>query len=193
MDKSETLKLLTLIASSFENFLPKNHETQKMFVEIWHESLEDVPFEAAKAALKEHMKESVYVPKVADIYQRFVRKKLPDFPDPVEEFNRVIRAIGTYGYNRCEEATASLHPYTQKVVEMNGGFRKFCMAEVDNEMSDRKHFVDTYHRLIERETRNVKEGNRTILELIGQKNEPTRLDKLIGGFIEKRFLENDPE
>jgi hypothetical protein len=185
MDKSETLKLLTLIASSFDNFLPKNHETQKMFVEIWHESLEEIPFEAAKLALKEHMKESVYTPKVADIYQRYMRKQMPDFPDPVEQFNTVIRAIGKYGYNKSEEAMQSFHPYTRKVVEMNGGFRKFCMAEVDNEMSDRKHFVETYTRLIERETRTIKDGGNSLLQLVGEKKESTLLDSLVTDLITK--------
>lgn len=185
MNKSETLKLLTLIQSSFENFLPKNHETQKMFIEMWHESLEEVPFEAARIALKEHMKESVYVPKVADIYQRYVKKKLPDFPDPVDEFNKVIRAVGLFGYNRAIQAMDSFHPYTRKVVEMNGGFRKFCMSDVDNEMSDRKHFVDVYNRLIDRETKNIKDGGASLIQLETQKNEPTLLGSLVDDLTKK--------
>lgn len=188
MNKSETLMFLTLIQSYYENFMPKNHEAQKMVIELWTETLEEIDFEQAKAALKQHLKESVYTPKIADIYQRVVSKRLPNFPDPVEQYNTVIRAIGTYGYTQADKAIATFNPYTQKVVEMMGGFRKMCMAEVDEQMSDRKHFVETYNRLIDRETRNIKEGGAGVLQLIGEKKEPSHFDLLVNESI-KRIMQ----
>ncbi len=165
LTKEETLKLLTLIQASYENFFPKNHETQKMFIETWHDALSDLSLDDALGALKQHMRESVYVPKVADIYQRAIAKRLPTFNDPVEEFNKVIKACGKYGSNRSDEAMKTFSDYTKKVVEMMGGFRKFCMASVDDELSDRKHFTETYNRLIDRETKAIKEGRTLPIQL----------------------------
>lgn len=184
MTREEVIQLLTLISSNYENFMIGDATRKKMMIELWTESLEDIDFEEAKTALKSHFRESVYVPKIADIYQRVINKKLPQFPDPVDEFNKVLKAIGTYGYNRVIEAMDSFHPYTRKVVEMNGGFRKFCMANVDDEISDRKHFTETYNRLIEREIRNIKDGGVSLLQLV-EKKEPTKIDVTIQSVIKR--------
>lgn len=185
MNKNETLKLLTLIQSFYETFMPKNIEAHKMFVDLWHDALLDVPYDDAVHALKQHAQESVYVPKVADIYQRWIKKRLPDFPDPVNEFNKVIRAIGTYGYTQADRAMDTFHPYTKKIVEMMGGFRKMCMADVDEHMSDRKHFVETYNRLIDRETRTIKDGGAGILHMLEEKKEPSHFDLLVNESIKR--------
>ena len=185
MNKGETLMFLTLIQSYYENFMPKNHEAQKMVIELWTETLEEIDFEQAKIALKQHMKESVYVPKIADIYQRVVSKRLPSFPDPVEQYNTVIRAIGTYGYTQADRAIETFHPYTKRIVEMMGGFRKMCMADVDEQMSDRKHFVETYNRLIDRETRTIKDGGAGILQMLEEKKEPSQFELLVNESIKR--------
>lgn len=185
MKKAETLKLLMLIHSSFHNFLPQNEETQKMFVETWADVLEDIEFDEAMNAYKQHMRESVYAPKIADIYQRVMNKKIPDIPDPVAEFNNVLRAIGKYGHNRTEEAMNSFNPITRKVVEMLGGFRKFCMSDCDNEISDRKHFTETYNRFVEREKKIIRDGGNSFLQIEGQTEEQKRLNDVIGALTKR--------
>lgn len=185
MQKDQIIHLLTLISSNYENFMPSDPVRKKMVIELWTETLEEIDFEQAKTALKQHMKESVYVPKIADIYQRVVSKRLPSFPDPVEQYNTVIRAIGTYGYTQADRAIETFHPYTKKIVEMMGGFRKMCMADVDEQMSDRKHFVETYNRLIDRETRTIKDGGAGMLQLIGEKKEPSHFELLVNESIKR--------
>ena len=185
MDKQQTIQLLTLIASSYENFMPKDSDKRKILVDIWHETLEEISYDEAKTALKTHMKESVYVPKIADIYQRVINKKIPDIPDPVAEFNTVLRSIGKFGYNRTEEAMDSFNPITRRVVEMLGGFRKFCMSDCDNEISDRKHFTETYNRLIEREKKVIRDGGNSFLQIEGQTEEQKRLSDVIEALTKK--------
>lgn len=185
MDKQQTIQLLTLIASNYDNFMPKDSDKKKILVDIWTETLEDIEFEEAKTALKAHMKESVYIPKIADIYQRVMNKKIPDIPDPVAEFNTVLRAIGKFGYNRTEEAMNSFNPITRKVVEMLGGFRKFCMSDCDNEISDRKHFTETYNRFIEREKKIIRDGGNSFLQIEGQTEEQKRLSDVIGALTKR--------
>lgn len=181
------MKLLTLIESFYDKFLPKNENSQRSFIEIWHDILQEISFEDAQIALKEHMRESVYVPKIADIYQRIVNKRIPYFPDPVNEWNVVLKACGTFGYHKSEDAMKTFGEMTKKVVEAFGGFRKICTSEVDQEMSDRKHFCDVFNRLIERETKKIKQGNAGFFTLeIEQKREPTAIDSQINSLI-KRF------
>ena len=172
-----------LIAMNYENFLPTDSEKKKMFLDLWHDTIGDLEYEDAEQAYKAHLKESVYVPKIADIYQRVVSKNIPQFPDPVEEFNTVIRACSKYGQNRTSEAMESFHPYTRKVVEMNGGFRKFCMANTEDEISDRKHFTETYNRLIDREVKTIKAGGNSQIQL--QHGSNNTLENKISGLIKK--------
>lgn len=186
MNKQETIQLLTLIQSFYENMIPKNQDAQKMYIELWHDSLCEISFIDAQMALKEHLKESVYVPKIADIYQRVMSKRMPAFPDPVAEWNTVLIACQRFGYTRANEAMESFQPYTKKVVEAFGGFRKICMAECDQEMADRKHFVDMYNRLIEREIKSFKQGGAGILQLDAeQKKEPSLIDTKINSLVQR--------
>ena len=60
-----------------------------------------------------------------------------------------------------------------------------CMADVDEQMSDRKHFVETYNRLIDRETRTIKDGGAGILQLIGEKKEPSQFELLVNESIKR--------
>jgi hypothetical protein len=163
--------------------MPKNHETQKMFIELWHDSLIDLQVNDCMDALKQHMRESVYVPKVADIYQRVMNKRLPQFPDPVDEFNKVLKACMRYGSSRSDEAMESFNDYTKRVVTMCGGFRKFCIANVDDEISDRKHFTETYNRLIDREIKTIKEGGKAFIQL--QNNDNLLIESKINELIKR--------
>ena len=186
MNRNETLKLLTLIQSFYDTFMPKNSEAQKMFVELWHDTLQDLSYDDSLAALKSHLKESVYIPKIADIYQRVMQKRMPDFPDPVGEWNKVLRACSVFGYHRSDDAMKSFNEMTRKVVEAFGGFRKICTSELDQEMSDRKHFVDVYNRLIEREIKQIKQGDAGFFTLDReQKKEPTLVDSKINSLIKR--------
>lgn len=186
MNRNETIQLLTLMQSFYDNMMPKNDDAKLAYIDVWHDIMQDIEFIDAQIALKEHMKESVYVPKVADIYQRVMNKRMPNFPDPVGEWNKVLKACNTYGYHRSDEAMKTFGEMTKKVVEAFGGFRKICTSEVEQEISDRKHFVDVYNRLIERETKQIKQGNAGFFTLEReQKKEPTAIDSKINSLIKR--------
>ena len=176
---------MTLIGTMYDNFLPSDSERKKMFLDLWHDTLGELEYEDAEKALRQHFKESVYVPKIADIYQRVIAKDIPQYPDPVEQFNIVVRACGRFGQHRADEAMNSFNPITKRIVEMCGGFRKFCLADVDHEMSDRKHFVETYNRYIERDIKTIKNGGNKPLQLAINIDNNNLIDSKIKSVINK--------
>lgn len=189
--KRETLQILMMISSVHNNFLYDSEERQQMMIDVWHKLLIDIEFVDAVEALEKCLRESVFAPKPADIFNRVMNNRVPEFPDPMTEWSKVLRAVSKYGYMKSEQALETFEPLTKKVVESFGGFKYFCGMDISNEMADRAHFVKAYDRLIERETKSAREGKAGVLQLISEtKKEPSQLSDGDIGTIMRNIIAN---
>lgn len=154
------------------NFLPDRDS-----VGIWYELLKDLPYELANIAIQKHMTTNKFAPTPAEIRAAAVDsvKKAADWASGWSEF---ISAVRKYGYNRPEEALASMSDATRQTVERLG-FRALCESE--NTMQDRANFRMVY----EQEAQRTKEAAAIPISL---KAAIERLQQG-GGECEKRIAE----
>lgn len=138
------------------NFLGQAYgkEFDRNQLNVWYSFFKNETQEDFKQALVRIISKSKFMPSIAEI-----KEELRTIQNtfllllPEEEWAKVQKAIGKYGFYNAEEAEASFDPFTAKVVRNMGGFRKICMAE-DNDWS-RKNFM----RLWE----NMKDSQRSVL------------------------------
>ena len=118
MTKNETVQLFALIHSLFprdEAF--KNVNMQN--VEAWTEVLADIPFDAAKAAIKAAVSTSPFPPSIAEIRDYATRLNGPRRMTAEEAWGQACEVIKTYGTRTVlkEGATETVPNYTDVVVE----------------------------------------------------------------------------
>lgn len=124
------------------NFLGQayNKEFDRNQLNVWYTFFESETIEDFKAAITRLISKNKFIPSIAEIkeeintlHHSFLQLTADD------EWHKVQKAIGKYGFYNSTEAEASLDPFTAKVVRNMGGFRAICMAE-DNEWT-RKNFM----------------------------------------------------
>lgn len=98
MNKLETVKLFALIAMAYprdERFTRIEKETR----DFWGEMLADIPFDAAKAALKAHASTSPFPPSIAEIRDYATRQSGPRRMTADEAWGKAHEAMRKYGLN----------------------------------------------------------------------------------------------
>ncbi|PHJ36849.1 hypothetical protein P378_20015 [Desulforamulus profundi] len=125
MTKTETAKLLSYITAVYPNI-----DIRQGTIEAWHDLLNDIPYEIAKAAVKKVLAEQeiLCLPAVGKIRAAAVELTTPRLPSASEAWGEVTRAMRLYGYYRPDEALASMSPATAAVVK-RFGWREMCACE----------------------------------------------------------------
>lgn len=125
-----------------ENLLPN---AQAM--ELWYKQLEDIPGKIAEAALNKWVAINKWSPSIAEIRQTATEIITGDMPDWGEAWEKVLKTVRAYGYNRQMEAMASLDDLTREAVR-RVGWHDICMSE--NISIERASFRDCYNTLIQK-------------------------------------------
>ena len=71
MIRDDVKKIFALMILAY----PSMSEITTEKIDIWHELLEDIDFEAAKKAVKEHIKTSRFIPTIAEIREAVAENK----------------------------------------------------------------------------------------------------------------------
>lgn len=118
MTKSEVVKVFMAIAKLF----PRDNafkNADKDMVEMWHEMLEDIPFDNAIAAIKATVSTSPFPPSIAEIRDYATRLNGPRRMTAEEAWGQACEVIKTYGTKTVlrEGAEEKEPKYTDMVVE----------------------------------------------------------------------------
>lgn len=130
-----------------ENLLPNN-----LAMELWYAQLQDIPYEVAEASLNKWVATNRFSPSIAEIRQMAAEVTMGEGPDWGDAWEQVKRAISRFGYNRQEEAMASLDDTTREAVRRVGWY-DICMSETPG--VERASFRDIYNSLSERKRKEV--------------------------------------
>lgn len=103
MTKVETAEIMVKAKDSFQKWRDISKVEFAQMIVTWHELLEDMPYEMAKQAMSEYIRENNYPPTVADIYRPYKEYKGQTKADKRESINIYYRAISNYP---CYEDTA---------------------------------------------------------------------------------------
>ncbi len=143
MKKAETIKMLAYIASTYPRF-----EIKENTAEIWHELLEDLPVDVARAAVKRLICQSPFPPSIHEIRAKAADIMTPpgEQVSPIEAWGEVLGAIQRYGMYGEKKAMESMTPQVGQVAKMMG-WRDMCMGE--NLSVTRGQFLKMYAQAAE--------------------------------------------
>jgi len=163
MTKTETAKLLAVLAAAFPRF-----EVDDLKVQVWHEMLGDLDYSLANLAIKKLILESTFAPAIAEVRKAVAEILNPDGMTAAEGWGEVERAIRLYGYYRETEALASLSPMTAKVVRCMG-WREICLSEEPGVI--RGQFLKMYQQIAERDRKErlLPQGLRNQIQILAER------------------------
>jgi hypothetical protein len=135
-----------------------------MMLEVWQESLMDLPADLLKMAVKNHIERSQWLPSIAEIRASAVslmRQASPADHDWNEAYAELQRLVLAVGYTGKPEFT---NPALAETVRTLGGWQQVCWNE-DPEGVFRGQFRDVYQVVIGRMERKVQQSS-TVREFI---------------------------
>ena len=165
-----------LFALALKTYYPKDGllpNAQAM--DLWYAQLNDLPYEVASTALNKWVATNKWSPTIADIRSTSADLMQGEMPDWGAGWERVIKCIGAYGYNRQDDALETMDEITRECVKRLG-WHNLCISE--NVMADRSNFRQIYEELSARKHKRevlpleVKER----IDQMGQKYAPPVLE-----------------
>lgn len=166
MDSKEFAKFAMALKTYYprENLLPNSQA-----MGLWFEQLKDIEYKQAEIVLNKWVAQNKWAPSIADIRENVAVLNYGDAPDWSEGWEKVIKAIGIYGYPDAEGAFNSFDEITKACVKRIG-WLNICMSE--NITADRANFREMFKAYTEREKKEKQLPNELRLEI----NNAKRLD-----------------
>lgn len=147
MDKKEFATFVAALRTYYprETILPNQQAA-----ELWYMELQDLSYNVAMMALREHVHTSKWSPSISELRERAATIRDGETPDWGEAWATVQQAIRRKGMYRETEALESMDEITRATVERLG-FQNLCLSE--NAVADRARFKDIYEQVAQRKKR----------------------------------------
>ena len=113
-------------------------------MDLWYAQLQDLPYEVASTALNKWVATNKWSPTIADIRSESAEIMAGETPDWGKGWEKVMKCIGAFGYNRQDEALETMDEITRECVKRLG-WMNLCLSE--NAMADRANFRQIYEEL----------------------------------------------
>jgi hypothetical protein len=138
----DVISLFKLFQTEYEKF-----DYDKDKVMLWAAMLADYPCRVVQIASMTVIAKSPYPPKLSDIIAALREITTPesDKTTAAEAWGEVMKALGSYGIYRADEAMQSFSPKTQKVVKYIG-YREICNCEELSVM--RGQFLKMFEQIV---------------------------------------------
>lgn len=133
-------------------------------VEVWYQMLGEYSVEEFSKATQDLVKTEKYLPSIAHITKAIAKQKTAGIADAEDEWKEVINSIHTFGYYRQKQALESLKPYTRKIINYIG-YERICMATPEEQVWNKKNFIEEYNTLKDKITENLQIGTNERLML----------------------------
>lgn len=147
MDKKEFATFAAALRTYFprETILPNQQA-----MELWYMELQDLSYNVAMMALREHVHTSKWSPSISELRERAATIRDGETLDWGEAWATVQQAIRRKGMYRESEALEGMDEVTRATVERLG-FQSLCLSE--NAVADRARFKDIYEQVAQRKKR----------------------------------------
>lgn len=144
MNRSEATRILAVLRTVYSQ-----QDADPDLDMVWAMVLDDVPYEAAMAAVTLYLKsDKPFFPKPGEIRSLLI-EQLMHLPSPEEAWAEVMRAIREHGSYRAP--AFSCHAIHEAVSSI--GWREICMSEKIE--IERAHFYRTYQAYRDRAVKHV--------------------------------------
>lgn len=151
MTKEDFIKGMKILGVSYSKDV-----TEEM-VDIWYQYLNEYTVEQFSTAVQDILKTETHFPTIAHITKAIAKQSTSNFPDAEDEWQDVIKTVRVYGSYREQDALDSLKPYTRKIVGYIG-YYNICMATKDEQVWNKKNFIDEYNSLKDKVVENLQIG-----------------------------------
>ena len=144
---TETIaQILFVLGAAYPRF-----ELTPETVQIYEETLSDIPVDALQAATLDMVAESKFFPTVAEIRKSAFALMAEDEPDAYSAWGKTLDLLrdgrGHPIISRSREF--DVHPLIEQTVRQVGGWS--YLAQTENVVADRARFIDAYDRTIEKQ------------------------------------------
>jgi hypothetical protein len=133
LDEFKTLVKAMKSIWTQDSFIPDEYS-----LKIWYELLKDIPYADLNVAIQAHAMQCKWAPSVAELRERALMSKV-GILHWSEGWEQVIKAIGSYGHTREEEALASMDNQVAVVVKRLG-WQNICRADSHDLSTIRANF-----------------------------------------------------
>ncbi len=147
MNRQEIGRLVAVCLTSY----PNHSASADDVITAWEFALAELPYDAAAAAIKVHMKESPFFPAPSEIYQRVI-DQTGALPSGGDAWGMVQARLSAAYLGYPASTWDAPYPVRQAVTAM-GGMHQLRMSE--NPMADRAHFIRFYEDIRKQAARNV--------------------------------------
>lgn len=139
-EQREVAQIVAMIAAAYPNF-----NLSEMTVEVYFQTLKDIPTEMLKAATMQAISEPgrKFAPSVGEIrgtVAEIVRRS-SGVPSSYEAWKEVLDQARITGHSGKPVFS---HPLVSKIVQVFG-WRQLCLSE--NQVADRARFIEAYEQL----------------------------------------------
>ena len=135
-EKMKFLGLMAGLKSNYPNW--QMNLNDKNTLDLWFDSLKDIPYEVLNLGVMKLLAEEQFYPNIAKIRKACASIISAPCIDATEAWGLVQKAIRNYGWQRAEEALASLPPDVSEGVKRTGGWMALCKD--DSPEITRAHF-----------------------------------------------------
>lgn len=143
-----------ILASAIRTYYPKENILPNMqALELWYRELQDIPYEVAEVALREHVHTSNFSPSIAELRKTAYVLQNGSIADWGKGWEQVLSAISRYGYCRADEALESMDEITRETVKRIG-FSTICHS--NNVIAERANFRMIYEELAKKKENDMK-------------------------------------
>jgi len=146
-------KEFSMLAMALRTYYPKeNLLPNEQAMELWFRELQDIDAKVAEASLRKWVATNKWSPSIADIRETASTIQVGELPEWGDGWEKVIKAIRSFGMYRADEAMATFDPITKQCVERLG-FRNLCLSESPNQ--DRANFRMIFEQISERKKKDA--------------------------------------
>ena len=171
MEKERFIKIMSSLGKLYQV------EIDKEMLELWLAFFKDEDTNTFASAVNEHIRTSVYFPKVAEIKNIIANNKMNNLPKAEDEWNKVIDLVVKYGQYHQDKAFNEMNDYTRYIVK-HIGFVNICMADIEQQKWNRKDFIEEYNNLKDQQKELIQIGNKevNVLKMLQEHNENKEIE-----------------
>lgn len=159
INRKDIVEILTLLKITYPNALKDlSEEELSLMIEVWTKDFENTPKEVFNKAINNIRSTNKYFPSIAEIKEEIAKMKIGNIPEAEDEWQDVLYVVRKWGSYREKEALEDLNPYTAKIVKYIGYYR-ICTATQEEQVWNKKEFIEEYNALRDKEIINLQIGN----------------------------------
>lgn len=129
MTKADVIGIFKLLTVLFPQSAKNFEGADELAINAWYELVKDLPKQLVVEAIKSYAASNRFAPSIAELRAEVLKAASPELMiGPDEAWGMVRMAIRRYGYNRPQEALASL-PGPVALCAERVGWREMCLSE----------------------------------------------------------------